>query len=131
MPVWCGIALRMQWLGKMVGLPPTMCCIGDSPTKLGQAHRALQKNSTPATFLKFLNPLVCFNLHNRALNIDTLGSEVLGSLFTLYGEGAPMKKAVRITAKSPPDPLSPARSPIFFMARSLLLVIAIKQPAGQ
>ena len=30
---------------------------------------------------------------NRALNIDTLGSEVLGSLFTLYREGALMKKA--------------------------------------
>ena len=36
---------------------------------------------------------LCFTLRNRALNIDTLGSEVLGSLFTLYGEGALMKKA--------------------------------------
>ena len=34
-----------------------------------------------------------FILRNRALNIDTLGNEVLGSLYTLYREGALMKKA--------------------------------------
>ncbi|EDR00278.1 uncharacterized protein LACBIDRAFT_295809 [Laccaria bicolor S238N-H82] len=33
------------------------------------------------------------NLVAKALNMDTLGSEVLGSLYTLYGEGALMRKA--------------------------------------
>ncbi|KIJ94915.1 hypothetical protein K443DRAFT_109651 [Laccaria amethystina LaAM-08-1] len=67
------------------------------PTLNLDEHMTLEENTLRVLKLTRGSWNLCLTYHEnlvaKALNIDTLGSEVLGSLFTLYGEGALMKKA--------------------------------------
>lgn len=67
------------------------------PTLNLDEHMTLEDDTLKVLKLSRGTWTLCLTYHEnlvaKALNIDTLGSEVLGSLFTLYGEAALMKKA--------------------------------------